>query len=338
MTQPQRPTAAGRAGHHRWPVRGVAAVVLDARLQPVPVGVAGELYIAGPAWPAATTAAPALTAERFVADPSARRATGCTAPATSCAWRADGTTRVPRPHRLPGEDPRLPRSSSARSTALLAAHPTVDVRRRPSGIPGPPADTALVSYVLPHDGESASDRRNCRSAPAGPLPAYMVPSAVVVLDEIPLTPVGKLDRKALPAPEFTSPTVGVPGAAAPASNSRRARCSPTCSASTGRRRRRLLRPRRQLADRDPGGRRASDCAHSAPTSACATCSRRRPSPQLARPHRLDGSHRRRPRRCRSAATTAPATGSRCRWRSSGCGSSTGSTRRRPPTTSRSPCG
>src|SRR5207244_6374623 len=71
------------------------------------------------------------------------------------------------------------------------------------GLPGPAGATVLVSYVLPNAGTEL-DTERLRVQIAAELPGYMVPGYLVVLDEIPLTPVGKLDRKALPVPDFSA--------------------------------------------------------------------------------------------------------------------------------------
>ncbi|MFC9362658.1 amino acid adenylation domain-containing protein, partial [Rhodococcus sp. NPDC057014] len=185
------------------PVRGIALSVLDARLQPVPAGVPGELYIAGTALARGYHRRPALTAERFVANPYGRGRMYRTGDVVR--WRRDHTLeylgRSDFQVKIRGQRVELGEIDS-----VLTTHPHLDFAAT-LGRPGPLGDTALVSYVLPHDGEEVA-APDVLAFAGRILPKYMVPAAVVVLDEIPLTPVGKLDRKALPAPEFVTATLG----------------------------------------------------------------------------------------------------------------------------------
>ena len=88
--------------------------------------------------------------------------------------------------------------------AVLAGHPAVDFAVT-IGVDGPSGDTALAAYVKPTSG-STIDARDLADYAGGFLPKFMVPSSIVILDEVPLTPVGKLDKRALPAPEFRGAT------------------------------------------------------------------------------------------------------------------------------------
>ncbi|MEU0501741.1 amino acid adenylation domain-containing protein [Nocardia sp. NPDC005998] len=186
-------------------VAGVGAFVLDSRLRPVPAGVVGELYLAGPALAQGYLGRPGLTAERFVASPFGaeadcpgarlyrtgdlvRRGDGGV---LECLGRSDFQVKI-----------RGLRIELGEIDDALTAHPDVDFaatlgRSLPSGV------TALVSYVLPRAG-TVVDTADLVTALERSLPAYMVPAAIVLLDEIPLTPVGKLDRAALPDPVFAA--------------------------------------------------------------------------------------------------------------------------------------
>ncbi|MFB7717229.1 amino acid adenylation domain-containing protein [Nocardia sp. NPDC056100] len=188
------------------PIRGAATLVLDDRLRPVPLGVAGELYLAGPALARGYHARPGLTSARFVANPYGVRGermyrtgdlvrwTGAlTAPRLEYLGRTDFQVKV-RGQRIElGEiDAVLNRAENVEFAVTL-------------GVPGPGGATALAAYLLPEPGATL-DIAAVRAHAADALPGYMVPSAFVVLDAIPLNAVGKLDRKALPEPVFEAET------------------------------------------------------------------------------------------------------------------------------------
>ncbi|MBY4004496.1 amino acid adenylation domain-containing protein, partial [Rhodococcus fascians] len=205
MSNISTPMTAGDTVSIGGPVRGVYEVVLDSRLQPVPVGVAGELYLAGVGLARGYHDRLGLTAERFVADPFGAPGARMYRTGDVVRWSPDLTIEY-----VGRSDSQVKvrgfRIELGEIDAALASHPSVDFAAT-FGTPGPSGATVLVSYVRTTEGAAdAFDTGVLRDHLAGMLPSHMVPAAIVVLDAIPLTPVGKLDRSALPVPEFGSAT------------------------------------------------------------------------------------------------------------------------------------
>ncbi|MDQ1741058.1 MAG: hypothetical protein QOE53_2710, partial [Pseudonocardiales bacterium] len=179
------------------PINGVDVFVLDEELQPVPPGVAGEIYVGGDCLARGYLGRPELTAERFVPHPFSPTA-GARLLRTGDAarWLPNGTLqpmgRLDAQIKVRGY-----RIEPGHIEAVLTSHPEVTaaaiaVRTGPDGQEG------LVGYVVPTAGESVP--ADLRAYLGKQLPAYLVPGALVALDAIPRTANGKVDTKALPAP------------------------------------------------------------------------------------------------------------------------------------------
>jgi amino acid adenylation domain-containing protein len=183
------------------PIPGVQNYILDSTLEVVPVGVAGELHIGGAGISRGYWQHPSLTAARFVPDPfSAERGARMYKTGDLARHLADGNIdflgRVDHQVKIRGF-----RIELGEIEAVLASHPAIR-EVVVIGREDQPGDQRLVAYLVCKEGD-APVSNDLRRFLREKLPEYMVPSAFVTLGAFPLTPNGKVDRRALPAPQLT---------------------------------------------------------------------------------------------------------------------------------------
>ncbi|CAG0933466.1 nonribosomal peptide synthetase DhbF [Thermoflexales bacterium] len=198
------------------PIANTQIYLLDAYLHPVPLGVAGELYIGGDGLARGYLNQPALTAERFIPHPFSQ-VPGARLYRTGdlARYRSNGDLeilgRIDHQVKLRGY-----RVELAEIETLLCQHPQVQaavvVARDDSSKSGESSrastskEKLLVAYVVLHQATAPNELRSFLKRE---LPDYMVPSLFMTLEALPLTPNGKVDRRTLPAPEGQRPTLEV---------------------------------------------------------------------------------------------------------------------------------
>jgi thioesterase domain-containing protein len=181
------------------PIANTQLYILDKFLQPLPIGVVGELCIGGDGVARGYLNQPEMTAQKFVPDPfSSEPERRLYRTGDLARYRPDGTIeflgRIDHQVKIRGyrvELGEIEQSLKLHSQVREALVVTREIR---------PGDHQMVAYVV-SDAESAPGAAELRDMLAARLPAHMVPSFFVVLREFPLTPNGKVDRQALPAPE-----------------------------------------------------------------------------------------------------------------------------------------
>jgi amino acid adenylation domain-containing protein len=183
------------------PLANTQVYVLDAHLQPVPVGVSGELYIGGEGLARGYLKRPALTAERFIPDPFSRKV-------GARLYRTGDLVRYQREGNIEylGRNDyqvkvRGYRIELGEIESVLAQHPAVlqsvvMAREAEAG------DIRLAAYLIADAKQEWPSQTELRSFLNKRLPSFMVPSTFMLMDAFPLTPNAKVDRKALPAPDW----------------------------------------------------------------------------------------------------------------------------------------
>ncbi|HEU0146646.1 MAG TPA: amino acid adenylation domain-containing protein, partial [Bradyrhizobium sp.] len=178
------------------PISNIQLYVLDRQHTPVPVGVAGELYIGGIGVARGYLGRPGLTAERFVPSPF-KAGERLYRTGDLARWRSDGALdylgRIDHQVKIRGF-----RIELGEIEAALLTHP--DVEQAAVVVRDDTGERRLVGYVAMREGHADTEalRRDLQRT----LPDYMVPTAMVQLDRLPLSANGKLDRNALPAPDW----------------------------------------------------------------------------------------------------------------------------------------
>ena len=198
------------------PIANTQCYILDELRQPVPIGVTGELYIGGDGLARGYLNRPELTAEKFIADPFRKNGARMYPTGDLARFRADGNIeclgRLDHQVKIRGYRIELGEIEAALTEQAEIKHAVVVARE------DTPGNKRLVAYLVASSG-NAPEPSNVRNQLKQCLPDYMLPSAYVLLDKLPISPNGKVDRKALPPPGAVSASAQVGnGAFVPARN------------------------------------------------------------------------------------------------------------------------
>ena len=182
------------------PLSNYRAYVLNSLLEPLGIGVTGELYLAGAGLARGYVNAASLASERFVADPFSETGERLYRTGDLARWRPTGEIeflgRVDQQLKIRGF-----RVEPAEIAAVLLDHTALAQAVVVPRLQQPGAAPRLIAYLVPRDGDALPETADLRSFLARRLPDYMVPAAFVSIEAIPLNRNGKLDEKALPSSE-----------------------------------------------------------------------------------------------------------------------------------------
>ena len=182
-----------------YPIDNTQIFILDAGLQPVPPGVSGDLYIAGKGLAQGYFNRPDLTADTFIANPYGNPGERMYKTGDIARWHADGKLdyigRSDHQVKIRGFRIELGEIESVIAKNSEVSQVVVVARE------DQPGDNRIIAYLVP-EKNAIIDLAKTRKYVEELLPDYMVPSAFIIMDDLPLTPNKKIDRKALPSPEF----------------------------------------------------------------------------------------------------------------------------------------
>ncbi len=183
------------------PIANTQIYILDPKLQPVPIGVAGELYIAGDGLARGYFNRPQLTQTKFIPNPfSSEKSARLYKTGDLARYLNDGNIeflgRIDNQVKIRGF-----RIELGEIESILSSHPQIQ-QAVAIAANTPEGDKYLAAYVV-EQGTSSLTNRDLRAFLKAKLPDYMIPATFVMLDTLPLTPNGKVDRRGLPAPEYS---------------------------------------------------------------------------------------------------------------------------------------